>query len=72
MSIQNLRASAFWSTARIAVIFGTTLLALSASSNAAEINVVKAETVGMSSERLKRIGVGIRRLIDAGGPKILC
>ena len=66
MIMQNLQTCAFWSTARIAAILGTALFAMGASSNAAEIKVVKAETVGMSSERLERIGVGMRRLIDAG------
>ena len=65
MIMQNLQTRAFWSTASIAAILGTALFAVGASSNAAETNVVKAETVGMSSERLERIGVGMRRLIDA-------
>ncbi|MDC0464958.1 beta-lactamase family protein, partial [Pseudomonadales bacterium] len=65
MRIQNLGTRAFWSTTRVAAGLGTILFALGASSNATEIKVVEAETVGMSSERLERIGVGMRRLIDA-------
>ena len=66
MSLQSQRARAFWSAAGVVAMFGMTLFASGAPSNAAEIKVVKAETVGMSSERLERIGVGMRRLIDAG------
>ena len=65
MNIKNLQPRAFWSSTTIAVSFSTILFALGAPSNAIEINVVKAETVGISSERLERIGVGMRRLIDA-------
>ena len=66
MSLQSQRARAFWSAAGVVAMFGMTLFASGAPRNAAEIKVVKAETVGMSSERLERIGVGMRRLIDAG------
>lgn len=66
MSLQSQRARAFWSAAGVVAMFGMTLFASGAPRNAAEIKVVKAETVGMSSERLERIGVRMRRLIDAG------
>lgn len=35
------------------------------SDDTANVSMSKAESVGMSTERLTRIGVGMRRLIDA-------
>jgi hypothetical protein len=50
----------------LTLLVSTTLLAQQAHSAEREVRVTKAEQVGMSSERLTRIGRGMRRLIDAG------
>jgi len=65
---QTLRTGAFGSAMLAAIILSATFFPSSvsaASADTTDIKVVKAETVGMASERLKRIGVGMRRLIDA-------
>jgi CubicO group peptidase (beta-lactamase class C family) len=49
----------------LTLLISATLLAQQAHSAEREIRVTKAERVGMSSERLTRIGRGMRRLIDA-------
>ena len=49
----------------LTLLVSTTLLAQQAHSAEREVRVTKAEQVGMSSERLTRIGRGMRRLIDA-------
>ncbi|MFT7654268.1 MAG: hypothetical protein ACI9UU_003387, partial [Candidatus Azotimanducaceae bacterium] len=49
----------------LTLLTSATLLVQQAHSAEREIRVTKAERVGMSSERLTRIGRGMRRLIDA-------